>query len=183
MMEFGLAILGLGIAAVSLAAILWSIMCPSQRLWPPMRYTALTPIIVWGPTFTLFGILIALGVMGWGELPFSVWERFGLGLPLVLIGNIAVWFEVFRFGIPQTSGAVGDLRTDGLYRFSRNPQYVADILMVVGWMLLSASLSAVLVGALAIIVLMAAPFSEEAWLREKYGAAFAEYSSRVRRFL
>lgn len=182
-MEIGLTILGLGIVAGTLTAVLWSIARPTRRLWPPLRYTALTPFFVWVPTFTLFGVLIALGVMGWGELPIYAWLRFGLGMPLILIGNIAVWSEVLHFGVPQTGGAVGHLRTEGLYRYSRNPQYMADIVMVAGWMLLSAAPLVLLVGSAAITVLLAAPFSEEPWLRDRYGSDFVTYASRVRRFL
>jgi len=86
MMEMGLTIVGLGIAFSTLGAILWSIVRPSQRLWPPVRYTPLTPILVWIPTFVLFGALVALGVLGWGELPIPQWFRIGAGIPLIVIG-------------------------------------------------------------------------------------------------
>ena len=183
MMETGLSIVGLVIALSTLAAILWSIARPSQRLWPPIRYTPLTPILVWIPTFVLFGALVALGVLGWGELAFPRWLRFGIGIPLILLGNIVVWSAVAGFGIHKAGGAVGGLETSGLYRFSRNPQYVADIAMVLGWMVLTAAPLAILVGFAAIIVLVAAPFSEEPWLRSQYGSDFDKYAEHVRRFL
>lgn len=182
-METALTLLGLGIATGTLAAILWSIARPLQRLWPPEAYTPRTPLLVWIPTLTLFGVLILLGIMGWGSLSIPASLRLGLGVPLIIIGNMAVWLEVSRFGMAQTGGAVGELRTGGLYRYSRNPQYVADILMIVGWMLLTAAPLALLVGSAAILVLLAAPFSEEPWLRAQYGADFEDYASRVRRFL
>lgn len=59
-----LVILALGIAGMTLAAILWSIAFPDRRIWPPKRYTTFTPFLVWVPTFTLFGVLILLGVLG-----------------------------------------------------------------------------------------------------------------------
>ncbi len=183
MMETGITIVGLGIALSTLAAILWSIARPSQRLWPPIRYTPLTPLLVWIPTFVLFGTLVALGVLGWGDLALSGWFRFGAGIPLILIGNIVVWSAVAGFGVHKTGGAVGTLQTGGLYRFSRNPQYVADIAMVLGWMVLTAAPLAMLVGTSAIIVLAAAPFSEEPWLRSQYGSDFDQYVAQVRRFL
>ena len=183
MMQAGLTIMGLGIALSTLAAVLWSIARPSQRLWPPIKYTPLTPILIWVPTFVLFGVLIALGLLGWGELAFPIWFRFGIGIPLIVIGNIAVWRAVAGFGIQQTGGAVGTLQTGGLYRYSRNPQYVADIAMVLGWMALTSAPLAMLVGSAAIIVLAAAPFSEEPWLRSQYGSDFDQYVAQVRRFL
>lgn len=182
MMQYLLIFLGLGVAAMTLAAILWSIAYPARRVWPPKRYTALTPFLVWVPTFTLFGVLILLGVWGWADLAIPSWVRFGVGLPLILIGNIVVWMEVSHFGVPQTGGAKGNLRTEGMYRYSRNPQYMADIGIVIGWMILSAAPWAIVLGLAGIAVLIAAPFSEEPWLKDQYGSTFENYSSKVRRF-
>ncbi|GFE67158.1 methyltransferase family protein [Litoreibacter roseus] len=182
-METTLVSVGLGIAAATLGSILWSIAYPERRIWPPQQYTAITPILVWVPTFSLFGILIVLGVLGWGDLAFPNWLRFGLGLPFIVIGNVIVWSEVAHFGVPQTGGAKGTLRTVGMYRYSRNPQYVADTAIVVGWMVLSSAPWALAIGAAAILVLIAAPFSEEPWLKEQYGSEFEAYAARVSRFL
>ena len=178
-----LVVTGLMIAAATFAAILWSIAYPVRHLWPPKRYTMATPILVWVPTFTLFGILIVLGVMEWGSLPIPTWLRFGVGVPLIVAGNVVVWSEVAQFGIAQTGGAKGSLRTEGMYRYSRNPQYVADIAMIVGWIMLCASSGAVLVGFAGIAALITAPFAEEPWLKEQYGSAFEDYRATVRRFL
>jgi len=93
MMESTLLFLGLGLAAATLASILWSIAVPERRIWPPKRYTAFTPVLVWVPTFSLFGILILLGVWGWGDLAVPGWLRFGIGIPLIVIGNIVVPFR------------------------------------------------------------------------------------------
>lgn len=182
MMHSMLVALGLGIAAMTLAAILWSIAFPARRIGPPKRYTALTPFLVWVPTFTLFGVLILLGVLGWADLAILSWVRFGVGLPLILFGNIVVWMEVSHFGVPQTGGAKGTLRTVGMYRYSRNPQYIADIGIVSGWMILSAAPWAMVVGLAGIAALIAAPFSEEPWLKDKYGSTFEQYATRVGRF-
>lgn len=181
-MQIVLIAIGLGVAAATLATILWSIALPKQRLWPPKRYTAMTPVLVWIPTFTLFGILLALGIMDWNSLAVPAWVRFGLGIPLIAAGNIVVWSEVAHFGIPQTGGAKGSLRTAGMYRYSRNPQYVADIAIVGGWIILAASTSAAIVGFAGIVVLIVAPFAEEPWLKTQYGSEFRDYMRRVRRF-
>lgn len=182
-MEVALTVFGLGIAGATVAAIIWSIAFPAQRLWPPRIYTHWTPILVWVPTFTLFGILLVLGVLGWGQIELPQWVRIGLGVPLIVLGNLAVWTEVSRFGIPQTGGEVGNLKTDGLYRFSRNPQYVADTAMILGWIILTAAPLVFLVGTIAIIVLLVAPLAEEPWLRKTYGLSYEHYCRRVRRFL
>lgn len=178
-----LVLIGLAIATAALIAILWSIAYPERRLWPPKRYTKATPILVWVPTYSLFAILIALGIMEWGSLQISIWLRLGIGIPLILAGNVIVWSEVAQFGLAQTGGAKGSLRTSGMYRYSRNPQYVADIAMIVGWVMLSGSPGAVVVGSAGIAVLVAAAYAEEPWLKLQYGSAFDDYKARVRRFL
>ena len=109
--------------------------------------------------------------------------RYGLGIPIVVLSNIVVWSAVRSFGIAQTSGSEGTLKTDGIYRYSRNPQYVADAFMILGWLVLSASPSVLAVGILAIAVLMIAPFAEEPWLREHFGREFDDYCARTRRYL
>lgn len=178
-----LTIIGLAIAGQTFAAIFWSIAKPSQRLWPPQRYTWVTPIIIWGPTFALFGAILAIGVLDWGSIELPAWLRFGVGGVLIVLGNLAVWAEVAGFGIAQTGGAEGVLKTNGLYRFSRNPQYVADTTMLIGWGLLAASVFAIPVIVSAIIVLLVAPFAEEPWMQETYGDDYEAYKNRVRRYI
>jgi len=108
-------------------------------------------------------------------------DRFGD--PTHCLGKCRGLDEVSRFGIPQTGGEVGSLKTDGLYRYSRNPQYVADAAMIVGWMLLTAAPLVFLVGAAAILVLLVAPLAEEPWLRKAYGLSYEQYCRQVRRFM
>ena len=108
--------------------------------------------------------------------------RYGLGIPIILLSNIAVWSAVRSFGIAQTGGAEGTLKTDGLYRYSRNPQYVADACMILGWLLLSSSAAALLVGAASVFVLLLAPLAEESWMQERYGAAYEAYIKATPRF-
>ena len=175
--------IGIVIAFGTLAAIVWSIVCPDRRLWPPKKYTALTPILVWVPTFTLFGTMIVVGVMEWGSWTIPASIRYGLGGALIGLGNLGVWSEVMKFGVDQTGGASGVLRTGGLYRYSRNPQYVSDIMIVLGWVMMSASPSAFVIGLVSVTVLIVAPFAEEPWLRRTYGEQYADYATKVRRFL
>ncbi|MEP3946673.1 PEMT/PEM2 methyltransferase family protein [Ascidiaceihabitans sp.] len=175
--------IGIIIAFGTLAAIVWSIVYPERRLWPPKRYTTLTPILVWVPTFTLFGTMIVVGVIEWGAWTIPAAIRYGLGGTLIALGNLGVWSEVLKFGVDQTGGASGVLRTGGLYRYSRNPQYVSDVMIVLGWVLMSASPNALLIGIASIVVLAAAPFSEEPWLVDQYGEEYQTYKLLVGRYL
>lgn len=179
----GLLVLALAVSALTLAAIGWSIAYPERSIWPPKSYGSSTPIVVWGVTSILFGAIIALGIIGWGEVRIGWLLRFGLGPLLILLGNLAVWSEVFKFGMPQTGGAVGQLKTDGLYRYSRNPQYVADVAILIGWALLSTSVVALPAIVAGIVLLLVAPLTEEKWLENQYGSAYLDYKATVRRYL
>jgi protein-S-isoprenylcysteine O-methyltransferase Ste14 len=119
-----------------------------------------------GPT------VIALGILGWGDVRIPAWLRFVVGPILILAGNLGVWSEVIGFGANQTMGAAGQLKTNGLYRFSRNPQYVSDIAILIGWALLSASIAALPSIVAGIAVFIAFPFAEESWLEKQYEAAY-----------
>ena len=181
-MIFLLKVTGAVIAIGTLFALVWSIYLPERRWWPPQSYKPITPVAVWGPTFTLGAVIVALGVLDWGSIELPWWVQFGIGPVLILLGNVVVWFEVAHFGVAQTGGATGTLRKEGLYRFSRNPQYVADTLMIIGWVCLSAASDVLLVGALSILVLVTAPFAEEPWLQEIYGDEYDKYRKSVRRY-
>lgn len=90
---------------------------------------------------------------------------------------------VRKIGFGATSGEVAELKTDELYGYSRNPQYVADMAILIGWAMLSASGWAAVVAGLGVIVLAVAPLAEEPWLENVYGAQYRRYKTRVRRFV
>jgi len=58
-----------------------------------------------------------------------------------------------------------------------------DIAILIGWGVLSASVWALPILVLGFAVLVVAPFAEEPWLEEVYGAQYREYRKLVRRFL
>ncbi|ARC38803.1 DUF1295 domain-containing protein (plasmid) [Paracoccus yeei] len=178
-----LMVIGMAIAGSALAVVLWSIANTDRRIWPPQTFGPVKLAVGWGGTFVFFAAVIALGMLSWGSVQLPIWLRYGLGPILILAGNAGVWVAVIGLGANQTMGAQGRLKTSGLYRFSRNPQYVADIAILIGWTLLSASIVAIPVITLGIAVFTAFPFAEESWLEERYGTAYLRYKAAARRFL
>ena len=163
--------------------ILWSIFQPERRVWPPIHSTAVHKTVVWGLTCVGFGSAIALALLEWGALDFPWIIRWGLGLCLIVLGNAVVWSGVMQLGMAATSGDEGVLRTRGLYRVSRNPQYVADIAILIGIGLLSASILAWPVIFTGVAALILATFAEERWLIDRYGDPYRAYLRKTRRFL
>jgi protein-S-isoprenylcysteine O-methyltransferase Ste14 len=82
---------------------------------------------------------------------------------------------------PENSTA---LVTSGIYRFTRNPMYVGLTLVLLGWAAFLCSAWA-LAGPVAFVLYIGrfqiAP--EERALSNRFGAAYAEYTARVRRWL
>jgi multisubunit Na+/H+ antiporter MnhB subunit len=106
----------------------------------------------------LAGIILILGIMvgGWGNLALGMRATFGLGEKLVV---------------------------KGAYQYTRNPQYIGDSLIIIGFMLLTNSWLVWIIGILALVLNILAPYTEEPWLEERYGKSYREYKSSVPRFL
>lgn len=174
---------GVAAGTVLCVMLIWSILRPERRIWPPRRYTRGFSALVWALTLAVFGAAGLLGLMGWGGNGYPAWLRHGIGLPLFVLANLVVWPAAAGFGYDQTSGARGTLHTRGLYAWSRNPQYVADAAMLLGWALWSGALAVLPVAGIGIMALLLAPLAEEPWLEQQYGDAWRRYRARVRRYL
>ena len=94
-----------------------------------------------------------------------------------------MWRGARDLGWNATSGEATGLKTKSLYRLSRNPQYVADIAILLGWSVLSGSVWLMPLATCGILVLLLAPFAEEPWLVENYGTDYVAYKARVARYL
>lgn len=102
-----------------------------------------------------------------------------LGSACYALGLLLLALSVAGFCAPAEDG----VRQGGIYRFSRNPMYIAYFVFFAGCGLLAASwpLGAALgcfqVSAHWIIL------AEERWCRENFGEAYRRYAERVRRYL
>lgn len=100
---------------------------------------------------------------------------------LFFFGSLVSFGRSFRVGIDDENP--DKLVTAGVFAWSRNPIYVAFWLILLGQFL-------VLPNWLLLVYLAAATWlfhrqvrREEAYLAERYGAAYADYCGRVRRYL
>lgn len=105
--------------------------------------------------------------------------QFYLGMICYLMGLGLCAASVASFASPDKSG----LNVNGIYRFSRNPMYVAYFICFMGMSLLTQSV--VLFGV--ILVFQASAhwiiLAEERECREKFGEDYIEYMKRVRRYI
>jgi len=107
----------------------------------------------------------------------TIW--FCVGLPITLIGLVGYIITVVNWVNTPT----GKLVTRGLYRFSRHPMYVTEVLLLLGVSVASASwvflLFPIIIGVGAVYFIK----MEEAQCIGHYGKAYREYMDRTPRWI
>lgn len=132
---------------------------PSPMIFTPGRF---------GPNYFLYPVILGLLVTFSGEIIRGI----TIGLAYIIRGgrDKKVYAET--------------LVTEGIFRHCRNPLYVGNILMLLGVGILANS--AIYVGIvmpLFLFIYQAIVLAEENFLRNKFGAQFDAYCSRVHRWL
>jgi protein-S-isoprenylcysteine O-methyltransferase Ste14 len=163
--------------------LLATVFSDSFKLWPTpsaksWQHYTFWPLFRGGLSLT---ILYTLITAHWPESNETV--RFAIGLACALAGLAFTVYGYFDLGIENTYGADDGLITNGLYRYSRNPQYVASILGFAGGGLANGGTQAIILCGLAILVYVIMPYTEEPWLQEAYGDVYLDYKRRTPRFL
>ena len=110
------------------------------------------------------------------------------GVALALAGEalrlIVIGYAYIRRGGKNKQVHANELVTRGFYAHSRNPMYVGNFMVVVGFALLfGAAWVVALVVPLFAWIYLAITTAEETYLRDKFGAVYDEYVSRVNRFV
>jgi protein-S-isoprenylcysteine O-methyltransferase Ste14 len=112
-----------------------------------------------------------------------------LGYASYVLLGLAAAFIVFslvnlgkstRLGLPTVQT---ELKTHGIYRISRNPMYVGFDLLTLSAVLKLGHWLLLVLGAYSIVVYHLIILGEEAYLASAFGEAYAQYKSRVRRYL
>ena len=163
--------------------LLRTLLAPPFRIWPTPEPGSWQSLTFWG----LFrGGMIAtfiVAALDWNATPLLDWTRYIVALPLGLTGLFITVCGYFNLGLGNTYCGADGLVTGGLYRFSRNPQYTASIIGLIGLSIgansiLAVIMSVVMSGAYVMMALV-----EEDWLKQLYGAPYRDYCRETSRFL
>jgi protein-S-isoprenylcysteine O-methyltransferase Ste14 len=180
MIEYVPFVLGLLCGVVVLSGFAATALRAEYRFWPAgsdERKRRLYLVCSRG----LFVCFFATAILDTGSVALPPWARIaGGGVAFFASGLLTK--SAADLGEAETEGRVGELRTDGLYRYTRNPQNVAYLLLF--WALTVASAS-ILVGTLAgvfTVWLVSQSLVEEPWLREQYDG-YEAYAEEVPRFV
>jgi len=159
-----------------------SLLAPERRLWPAGDDDRKRRVYL-AFSRPLLPAVFATGVLDWNAGPLAAPWHIGVGAVGVLAAFAVLSRSAVDLGEDATEGREDELRTDGLYRYTRNPQNVGYVLLFATYAVLANS---PLVGALAVAVAVFSVLqvlAEEAWLRDTYGDAYEAYCERVPRFV
>lgn len=168
---------------VMLFGLVWSIVLPAKRIWPPPQKKSWQYLVTWGLFYIAFTCNIILLVLDWNTwgIPYEI--RFFIGVPVLIIGVLLVTWGIATLGIKNTYGLRDRFILDGPYRYTRNPQYLGDTFFFIGISLITNSLYLLVVHLLMILIFLLAPFAEEVWLEKQYGEEYRKYKRDTARFL
>jgi protein-S-isoprenylcysteine O-methyltransferase Ste14 len=160
-----------------------TLVAPPFRVWPTPKPGSWQSLTFWGLFRGGMVATFVVAALDWNATPLFDWTRYIVAAPLGLAGLVITVCGYFSLGLGNTYCGSDGLVTGGLYRFSRNPQYTASIIGLIGLSigansLLTMAMSAVMIGA---YVLMA--LTEEEWLIRLYGAPYRDYCRETARFL
>ena len=131
------------------------------------------------PLFVVAGELILCG----GLLAFDPW-----GVPLLVLGY-AQYRLVGSFRTAHGGGGPGignpptRIVTEGPYRLTRNPMYLAHIIFMLGVVLTLRSWVALIILIVRAIWFHRRVLADEARLAARFGPEYAEYQRRVKRWV
>ena len=131
----------------------------------------------------MFPLNALLVLLDWNTWLFSDLSRLVLGIPVAVTGALLVGWGALTLGLRNTAGLPDVFVQSGPYRFTRNPQYLGDIVLFLGLSLAANSWMVWIVHGLLSLVFVIAPLAEETWLEEQYGDSYQYYKRRVSRFL
>lgn len=164
-------------------SLLVSIRWPAHRIWPPPRQYSWQYWLVWGPTDVVTVGIWVVGILDWNSFVLDGWWRLPVGAFIALAGGGFALWGIWHLSWHASQGLQAEFIRSGPYRWTRNPQYVGDGFMLLGWAIVFNSLEAWILCLLGIAWFALAPVAEEPWLREQYGEPYERYRREVKRFL
>ncbi|MCS5624055.1 MAG: phosphatidylethanolamine N-methyltransferase family protein, partial [Candidatus Marinimicrobia bacterium] len=100
------------------------------QIWPPPGKFSSQFWFTWiSFTYFIMGIPV-LGILDYGSLEISDLPRFISAGILFLIAFPIGISAIYQLSFKQTLGLRGKIITSGVYRFTRNPQYVTHVLLI-----------------------------------------------------
>lgn len=162
---------------------IFSVAYPNRRVWPPPQKLSWQYKLTWVCFYIVFLLNALLIIFDWNSGLMVDNTRLIIGIPVTLVGASLVTWGFSTLGSRNTSGLKDKFVVTGPYRFTRNPQYLGDIIMFVGLSIVANSSYLWSTHGMLILVFLITPFAEEEWLEDQYGVEYLNYKNGTSRFL
>jgi len=160
-----------------------TLFAPPFRIWPTPAPGSWQRLTFWSLFRGGMVLTFITAALDWNSVPLLDWTRFIPGLPLGLGGLFVTVCGYFNLGLGNTYCGADGLVTGGLYRFSRNPQYTASIVGLIGLSIGANSILAIVLSCVMSCAYVLMALVEEDWLQQRYGAPYRDYCRETARFL
>ncbi len=164
-------------------AFLVTLLSPERRIWPPPGRRTWQFYTVWILIDYCYLSFVLVGILDWNSFILGHWIRYPIGALLILPGFGLIVWGIRTLSYTTSLGLGGRFAREGPYRFSRNPQYVGFLLLMAGYAILTNSWKAWITAAFGALLFLTAPFLEEPWLENQFGADYQAYKEQVPRFV
>ena len=174
------------VMGIGFSITIFRIIIKEDDLWgtpsinPFLFYSGkITMFICWGLSL----IRAIVPSFGWVDVP--LWMSW-LGACMLCVSTVVLLLSFYelgsslRYGLPEQETK---LKTSGLYRFSRNPQYLGVFMVTISCTIFFPNILNIILGLYCIAMQCLMIFGEEKFLAKKFGIEWEEYKNKVRRFL
>lgn len=169
------------------AMLLATLAVPGIQVWPPPGHETGAYRLTWGLFAVALAGFLVVGGLDAGSLGLHRWlgeaGTLIFGSTLFMGGTTIASYAMGHLGLRGCLGLKAELVTDGPFAVSRNPGYVGDLVLMVGYVTLTDSRLAGIVAVAGSIWFVLAPVAEESWLEKQYGEAYRRYKEGHPRFL
>jgi protein-S-isoprenylcysteine O-methyltransferase Ste14 len=150
---------------------------------------SINPFLFYSGKITMFicwGLSLLKAIFpsfGWVDVP--IWMSW-LGACMLCVGTVVLLLSFYglgsslRYGLPEKDT---QLKTSGLYRFSRHPMYLGVFLVTLSSIIFFPNILNIFIGLYCIALHYLMILGEEKFLGEKFGSEWEAYKNMVRRFL
>ncbi len=173
--------LGAVAGALLIALLLLNWRTRTLGLWPPAPAGSWQSIVFWSLFRTLNVTALTVAALGWQPMSGEDAAR-GASALVALAGGVLYLTACIHLGKVNLYGGRAGLVTDGIYAWSRNPQYALAMPTYVALAVAAHSLPLAILAAMLVAVFLLMALSEEPWLEAAYGEDYAAYAALVPRF-